>query len=98
MATYNDIINSSSLVLVEFYANWCPHCQRMMPVVEEVKGELKGRCNVFQFEIDENRSLAEENNVESIPTFILYKNGEEIWRKSGEMTLCQLLGLIEENM
>ena len=98
MATYNDIINSSSLVLVEFYANWCPHCQRMMPVVEEVKVELNRRCNVFQFDIDENRSLREENNVESIPTFILYKYGEEIWRKSGEMTLRQLLGLIEENM
>lgn len=98
MVNYNDVIKSAGLVLVEFYANWCPHCQRMMPVVAEVKGELEGRCKVYQFEIDENQELASENNVENIPTFILYKDGAEVWRNSGEMTLRQLVGMIEEYM
>ncbi len=98
MANYNDLINSSDLVLVEFFASWCPHCQRMMPLVREAKGELEGRCDIYQFDIDENQQLASENGVESIPTFILYKGGEEVWRQSGEMTLRQLVGTVENYM
>ncbi len=73
------------LVLVEFYASWCPHCQRMMPVVADVKALLEGTANVYQFDIDENSGLASELGVESIPTFIVFKGGEEMWRGSGEM-------------
>lgn len=98
MANYNDLIKSNNLVLVEFFASWCPHCQKMMPIVKEVKGELEGRCDVYQFDIDENKELAAENGVESIPTFIIYKDGQEVWRNSGEMTLRQLVGSIEEYM
>lgn len=95
MENYNQLVNSADLVLVEFYASWCPHCQRMMPLVKEAKGELDGRCEIHQFDIDDNQQLAGENNVESIPTFILYKSGAEVWRNSGEMTLRQLVGTIE---
>lgn len=95
MATYKEIINSSELVLVEYFASWCPHCQRMMPLVKEAKGELEGRCNIFQYDIDANQALASENDVENIPTFILYKDGNEVWRKSGEMTLREMVGTVE---
>lgn len=98
MENYNQLVNSADLVLVEFYASWCPHCQRMMPLVKEAKGELDGRCEIYQFDIDDNQQLAGENNVESIPTFILYKSGAEVWRNSGEMTLRQLVGTIENYM
>ena len=82
---YNDIINSSDVVLVEFYASWCPHCQRMMPIVEQVRELLEGRATVHQFDIDENQALAGEAGVESIPTFLVYKDGREVWRHSGEI-------------
>lgn len=71
---YNELINSNPVVLVEFYASWCPHCQRMMPIVEQVKQLLGDSAPVYQFDIDENQSLASENGVESIPTFIIYRN------------------------
>lgn len=96
MATYNEIITSAPVVLVEFYADWCPHCQRMMPVVREAKGELEGRADVYQFEIDANQELAQQNDVETIPTFIVYRDGQEQWRYSGELTLRQLVGKVEE--
>lgn len=69
--TYNQAITSTPAVLVEFYASWCPHCQRMMPVVEQIKILLDGSADVYQFEIDENRELADAQKVESIPTFIV---------------------------
>lgn len=80
-----ELKEDKGVVLVEFYASWCPHCQRMMPIVADVKALLAGRANVYQFDIDENQEFASELGVESIPTFIIYKNGEEMWRTSGEL-------------
>ena len=96
--TYNDIINSSKTVLVEFYASWCPHCKRMMPIVAQVKELLAGSVKVYQYDIDENQQLAESQNVESIPTFIIYENGNEMWRQSGEMDGNVLLNKIQAYM
>lgn len=76
---------------MEFYASWCPHCQRMMPVVEQIKILLEGSADIYQFEIDENRELADAQKVESIPTFIVYKDGKEMWRRSGEIDADVLL-------
>lgn len=92
---YNDAINSSKVVLVEFYASWCPHCQRMMPVVAQIKELLAGEVNVYQYEIDENAELASEVGADSIPTFIIYKDGKEVWRESGEMDGQVLLSKIQ---
>lgn len=77
--------NEKGTVLVEFYASWCPHCQRMMPVVDDIKALVAGQAEVYQFDIDENSQLAERFGVESIPTFIVFKDGRETWRASGEM-------------
>lgn len=92
---YNELINSNPVVLVEFYASWCPHCQRMMPIVEQVKQLLGDSAPVYQFDIDENQSLASETEVESIPTFIIYRNGSEVWRQSGEIEGDMLYSKVE---
>lgn len=93
--TYNDLIHSAKEVLVEFYASWCPHCQRMMPIVADVKKKLEGKAVVAQFDIDENEQLSDEQGVASIPTFILYRDGREVWRQSGEMTEADLLAHVK---
>lgn len=92
---YKELIRSSEVVVVEFYASWCPHCQRMMPIVSQIKELLAGQVNIYQFDIDENASLAQENGADSVPTFIIYKNGEEQWRESGEIEGQVLLSKIE---
>lgn len=92
---YNEVIKSDSVVLVEFYASWCPHCKRMMPVVEQVKELLEGRVPVYQFDIDENEALADNEKVKSIPTFIIYSEGREVWRQSGEIDGEVLLSKVE---
>lgn len=92
---YNDAIKSSKVVLVEFYASWCPHCQRMMPIVAQIKELLQGQVNVYQYEVDQNPELASENGADSIPTFIVYKDGKEVWRESGEMDGQVLLSKIQ---
>lgn len=93
--TYENVIKSSPVVLVEFFASWCPHCQRMMPIVAQIKDKLEGKVNVYQFDVDKYPQLTDDENVESYPTFIIYKNGEEVWRNAGEMPEAELLARIE---
>ena len=92
---YDEIISSGPVVLVEFYASWCPHCQRMMPVVEQIKELLAGRVKVYQVDIDKESAMADAAEVQSIPTFIVYRDGQERWRQSGEMDGQVLLSKIE---
>ncbi len=82
---YTELINSTPVVLVEFYATWCPHCRRMMPVIEEIKELLADKVDVYQFDIDENQEIADLENIRSTPTFIIYRNGKQVWRESGEL-------------
>lgn len=94
--TYSEITKESPLVLVEFFATWCPHCQRMMPVVEEVKEELEGVAQVVQLDVDKEQEFANEAGVQGIPTFIVYKDGKEMWRQSGEMEGSALLEAVRK--
>lgn len=89
-------LETSALVMAEFYADWCPHCQRMMPIVEELKKANEGKVEVVQINIEEEAPLADRYTVESIPTFILLRGGEEIWRQSGEMPLQRLQEVIDK--
>ena len=92
---YNSIINSNNVVLVEFFATWCPHCKRMIPVMEEVKKLLGNRVPVYTIDIDENEKEAEDNKIETIPTFIVHHNGIQVWRHSGEIDKQDLIGHVE---
>lgn len=83
--TYEDAIKESRVVLVEFYATWCPHCKRMAPVVEQVKELLEGRAAVVQLDIDLNEEASEKAGVSGVPAFIIYVDGEEVWTHSGEI-------------
>lgn len=94
--TYAELVKSAPVVMVEFFATWCPHCQRMMPVVEQVRELVGSRAEIAQLDIDQNQEAAGEADVQSVPTFIVYKNGVEIWRQSGEMEGDLLLAHLEK--
>ena len=90
------LLNSKGVVLVEFFATWCPHCQRMMPIVADVKEKLAGKAQVVQLDIDKNQALADELGVEGVPTFIVYKDDVEVTRSSGEMPETELYDLVKQ--
>ena len=90
------LMEDHGTILVEFYATWCPHCRRMMPIVDDVKALLDGRANVYQFDIDKYGDLAEKLGVSSVPTFIVYRDGEEQWRTSGEIDGNTLYTKVDE--
>ena len=65
-------------VMAEFYATWCPHCQRMKPVVEEFKKLMEGTLEVVLVDIDQEPALTDFYTVESTPTFILFRKGQQL--------------------
>ena len=93
---YEQLINSEKVVLVEFFATWCIHCQHMQPVVEQLEKEMTGKCRIQQLDVDKNQELCEKENIQATPTFILYNDGKEVWRQSGEMPLNELSRAIEK--
>lgn len=93
--TYQEAITQKPVVLVEYYAQWCGHCQRMMPVVEQIKEIVDGRAAVVQLDIDANNELTKQENITGTPTFIVYNNGTEVWRHDGEIDGNSLLNKIE---
>lgn len=96
--TYDEMTRSSDLVLVEFFATWCGHCRNMEPVVEQVGEMLQGKVDIVQLDIDTNQEAADAERVTGTPTFILYKNGRQVWRNSGEMPGDVLLNAITSYM
>lgn len=92
---YTEAIKTTPVVLVEFYATWCPHCRRMMPVIEQIKEMLDGTVDIYQLDIDRNQQIADEERITSTPTFIIYRDGKAVWRESGEMEGQALLDKIQ---
>lgn len=83
-------------VMAEFYATWCPHCKHMHPIVEEFKKKMEGVLEVVEVDVDQERALTDLYTVESMPTFILLRKGEQLWRQSGELTLERLERAVKE--
>lgn len=93
---YNELLTSAPVLLVEFYATWCPHCQAMMPVVEKVRAAIDGRAAIAQIDIDKEESVSDDAGVKSVPTFILYKDGVERWRHTGQVDAQVLVDKVNE--
>lgn len=98
MNDYESLVSSSPLVMVEFYATWCPHCQRMMPVVAELRELFGDSARIYQLDIDKNSEVADEVGVTGTPTFIIYRDGKAVWNHSGEIDGNVLLQKIQSFM
>lgn len=98
MNEYTSLCSSAPLVMVEFYATWCPHCQRMMPIVAQIRELVGSNAQIYQLDIDQNDEAASEAGVEGVPTFLIYREGEPVWRYSGEIDGNILLQKLESFM
>lgn len=78
-----DVLDSKEPVLVDFWAEWCGPCRAVAPVLEEVAGELNGKLKIVKLNVDENPETAAKYGIQSIPTLMIFKNGELASRQIG---------------
>ena len=94
--TFSDLIKRSQIpVLVDFYADWCGPCKTLSPTVQEVSSALHGRVKVLKVNVDKNQSASIKYGIRGVPTLILFRSGEIIWRQSGVMSKRDLQNTVE---
>ncbi len=95
METFNDVISKDTLVLVDFYATWCGPCKMMHPVLEQVKAALGDKIRIIKIDVDRHGDTAAAYSIRSVPTLILFKNGEVLYRQSGAMSKSDLMAMLD---
>lgn len=92
---FSELIANEPLVLVDFYAEWCGPCKMMAPILEEVKTSIGNAARIIKVDVDRNTMAAEEYNISGVPTLILFRQGEIVWRQSGVVAPSQIRQVIQ---
>jgi thioredoxin 1 len=87
---FQQIINSEKPVLVDFYTDWCVPCKQMVPVLKELKNDLKEAIKIIKVNVDKNPFIATQYKIQSIPTIMLFKCGDTLWTGIGVQTTNEL--------
>lgn len=96
MSKLSNILNGETPVLVDFSAEWCGPCKMMVPVLRELKRDLKEKVKIIKIDVDKNQVMAEKYQIRGVPTLILFKKGDVLWRQSGVVQKNELAYIIEE--
>ena len=95
METFKDVISGNQLVLVDFFATWCQPCKMMHPILEQVKAALGNKIRIIKLDVDKQGMTASQYGIQSVPTLMLFRQGEVLWRTSGVMQITALLATID---
>ncbi len=96
MSKFNEIINSDIPVLIDFSAHWCQPCKMMPPILKEVKKQLGDKIRILKIDVDKNPSIAQKHQIQSVPTMMVFKNGNIVFRQSGVMQAVQIVQMLQQ--
>lgn len=96
-SNFSEILNDDKPVLVDFFATWCGPCKMLAPILEDAKSELGDAVKIVKIDVDKNETLAAKYQVRGVPTLILFKNGNQLWRQSGVLQKKEIVELIKSH-
>ena len=96
MEKFNEMINGEQLTLVDFFATWCGPCKMMHPILEQTRVSKGEDIRILKVDVDKNEALSMQYRIQSVPTLMLFKKGEMLWRQSGAMSLNDLMQKISQ--
>lgn len=97
-SSFSEIIKGDKPVLIDFFATWCGPCKMMAPMLDEVAKEVEGKARIIKIDVDKNPQLASKYQIQGVPTLMVFKNGESVWRQSGVVQPPQLKSVLNQYM
>lgn len=94
-SSFSKITESEIPVLVDFYADWCGPCKMLAPILKQVKDELGETVKIVKIDVDKNQSIASKYQVRGVPTMLLFKKGQQLWRQSGVLQKDDIVQIIK---
>ena len=97
-ANFDSIINDNKLVVVDFHALWCGPCKAQSPILKEDASELGDRIRVIKIDLDQNNEISNRYQIQSVPTLMIFKNGNLLWKHSGVVSKNELVNILKQNI
>jgi thioredoxin 1 len=98
MSKFGELINTQLPVLIDFYTEWNEPSVSMHPVIRDVAAALGDKAKVIKIDIDKNQELADALRIKGLPTLMIYKQGQMVWRQSGELDANTIISLVQEQI
>src|SRR5699024_3832969 len=98
MAKFGEVIDSETPVLVDFFATWCGPCKMMIPILSQLKDKMCDQIKIIKIDIDQNPAIAQRLQIKGVPTLMLFKRKEALWRQSGVIPIQDLDAIIGEHL
>lgn len=95
MEQFCDLIKGEKPVLVMFYADWCPHCRKMLPIVKKLESHKSLILSCYDIDDPKNKRLIDYYQVQTVPLIMVYKSGEQLWRWNGEIAESEFVQIMK---
>ena len=95
---FNNLLKTDKLVLVDFYAEWCKPCKVQAPIVKEIEGEMSDKVKLIKINIEQNKEIAAQYKIKTVPTIMILKNAKIVYKKIGAHSKSDLIKILKENM